>query len=409
MTRPRSTAERDDAARRRIGRAAAIDWTPAEIAERLAVHVVGQDEAVRAASVALYMHLRTRVHRAAKGLTDLAPVRVPPILLIGPTGCGKSQLMRAAARLTGLPAYVADAASLTAEGYVGSSVMEWVRALVNASDGYLPLAEVGLMLVDELDKKAGKASYDRDVSGVDAQASLLRLLDSGTVGVEIVDSINGLGQRVHVPVKVDGMLVWAAGAFSGIEDIVARRLRGRRRMGFGAAGASVEEMSPEQLRRAVLPIDAVEYGLRREIVSRLNRVVVMSDLSADAMRRILCDVPDGPIQTVQGIARQMGFSFEFARTLTDEIVRRATASGLGARALSGLVAQATEAAWMRVPELMRDREKHPWGRTVVMLRRDSVETGWFGVRVEERRRRAEEGGAEEPVMADPGDAGLAVG
>jgi len=182
VTRPRSTAERDDAARRRIEKAAAIDWTPSEIAERLCVHVVGQEEAVRAASVALYQHLRTRVHRAAKGLADLAPVRIAPIMFIGPTGCGKSQLMRAAARLTGLPAYVADAASLTAEGYVGSSVGEWVRALINASDGCLPLAEVGIMLVDELDKKAGKAAYGRDVSGVDAQDSLLRLLDTPGLG-----------------------------------------------------------------------------------------------------------------------------------------------------------------------------------------------------------------------------------
>jgi len=406
MTRTRSTAERDDAARRRIERAAAVDWTPAEIAERLSQHVVGQDEAVRAASVAIYMHLRTRVHRAAKGLMGLPSVRIPPILLIGPTGCGKSQLLRAAACLTGLPAYVADAASLTAEGYVGSSVGEWVRALINMSDGHVPLAEVGLLLVDEVDKKAGRTAYGRDVSGSDAQDALLRLLDSGHVGVDVVENVNGLGQRHQVPVRVDGMLVWTAGAFSGIEEIVARRLRGRRRMGFGAEAEPSGEMSPKDLRRAVTPADLISYGLKVELVGRLSRVIVMSDLSADAMGRVLCDVPDGPIQTVQGIARQMGFRFEFARTLQDEIVRRAMSSGLGARALSGLVARATEAAWMRVPELMRDRERHPWGRTVVTLRRDSLETGWFGVRVEERRRKAV---GDEAIVAEPTDSGLAVG
>jgi len=407
MTRPRSTAERDDAARRRIERAAAIEWTPGEIAERLSVHVVGQEEAVRAASVAIYMHLRTRVHRAARGLTDLAPVRIPPIMFVGPTGVGKSALLRAAARITGIAAYVADAASLTAEGYVGSSVGEWVRALINASDGCLPLAEIGLLLVDEVDKKAGKTGFGRDVSGADAADCLLRLFDSGTVGVDVVENINGIGQRHQVPVRVDGMLVWAAGAFTGIEDIVARRLKGRTKMGFGTAAESSKDLSPEQLRRAVTPADLIAYGLKPELVGRLQRTVVMDDLSTDAMRRILCDVPDGPIQTVQGIARGMGWSFSFPATLQDEIVRRATASGLGARALSGLVAQATEAAWMRVPELMRDREKHPWGRTVVTLRRDSLETRWYGVRVEERRRRKAAG--EEPIVAESGDIELAVG
>jgi len=412
VTRPRSTAERDDAARRRIERAAAIDWTPAEIAERLAVHVVGQDEAVRAASVALYQHVRTRVHRVAKGLTDLAPVRIPPIMFIGPTGCGKSQLMRAAARLTGLPAYVGDASALTAEGWHGANTGDWVRALINEADGHVPLAQVGMLMVDEIDKRAARSVFGgRDISGADAQDSLLRLLDSGHVEVEAIDNVNGLGQRVRVPVRVDSMLVWTAGAFSGgggcdaLLDIVARRLKGRRKLGFGAAEAAAADPSPEDLRRAVTPADLMSYGLKVELVGRL-RVVVMSDLSADAMRRILCDVPDGPIQTVQGIARGMGWSFEFARTLIDEIVRRATASGLGARALSGLVARATEAAWMKVPELMRDREKHPWGRTVVTLRRDSLETGWFGVRVETRRRKA---AGEEPIVADPPDSGLAVG
>jgi len=406
MTRTRSTAERDDAARRRIERAAAIDWTPAEIAERLAVSVVGQEEAVRAASVSIYQHLRTRVHRAARGLMGLPSVRIPPIMFLGPTGSGKTTLLRACGALTGLPSYHASASAMTCDGYVGESVSDWIRALVNASDGYLPLAEIGLLMADELDKRAAKPGYGRDVAGADAQDGLLRLLDGGTVGMEVVDNVNGLGQRVHVPVRVGSMLIWAAGAFTGIEDIVARRLKGRGRMGFGASAEPSRDMSADDLRRRVTPADLIAYGLKSELVGRLSRTVVMDDLSADAMRRILCDVPDGPIQTTQGIARGMGFTFEFSRTLIDEIVRRATASGLGARALSGLVARATEAAWMKVPELMRDRKRHPWGRTVVTLRRDSLETGWYGIRVETRRRKAV---GEEPVMAESPDSGLAVG
>jgi len=414
MSRRMGTDERDGAARRRIERAAAIDWTPAEIAERLSEHVAGQEDAVRTASVALYQHLRTRVHRAARGLTDPAPVRIPPILFIGPTGCGKSQLLRAAARLTGLPAYVGDAASLTAEGWHGANTGDWVRALINEADGHVTLAQVGMLMVDEIDKRAARSVFGgRDISGADAQDSLLRLLDSGHVEVEAVDGVNGLAQRMRVPVRIDSMLVWAAGAFSGaggsdaLLDIVARRLKGRAKIGFGAARVTSRDPSPEDLRPAVQPCDLMSYGLKVELVGRL-RIVVMDDLSADAMRRILCDVPDGPIQTVQGIARGMGWTFSFPATLRDEIVRRAMASGLGARALSGLGARATEAAWMRVPELMRDRERHPWGRTVVTLRRDSLETGWFGVRVEERSRKLAEA-ASDAVAPEPGDAGLAVG
>lgn len=415
MTHPTSREERDDAARQRIERAAALDWTPAEIAAKVSLHVVGQEEAVSAASVALYQHLRTRVHEAARGRTALPPLRIAPILLIGPTGCGKSQLLRAVSRLTGLPAYVGDASALTAEGWHGASTADWVRALVNMSDGFVPLAEVGLLMVDEIDKKAARGTYGRDIGGADAQDSLLRLLDAGHVDVEALDSVNGVGQRVRVPIRVDSMLVWASGAFSGgggcnaLLDIVARRLRGRGRIGFGASAEPSRYPSRDELRRAVTPADLIAYGMKPELVGRLQRVVVMSELSADAMRSILCDVPDGPIRTAQDIALRLGFRFEFARTLVDEIVRRAAASGLGARALGGLVAAATEAAWMRVPELMRDRRRYPRWSTVVMLRRDSLETGWFGVRVDEWRRRAATHGDGEPQPADHVDSGPAVG
>jgi len=334
--------------------------------------------------VAIYMHLRSRVHRVVRKLDGLPAVRIPPLLFVGPTGCGKSALLRAAARLTGLPAYVADAASLTAEGYIGSSVSEWIRALVNLSGGYLPLAQLGMLMVDELDKKAAKPGYGRDVGGSDAQDSLLRLLDAGHVGVDVVDHSGGVGQRMQVPVRVDSMLIWAAGAFSGIEDLVARRLHRRRRMGFGAGAGAADDASPEELRRRVGPADVISYGLKPELVARVARLVVMDDLSADAMRRILCDVPDGPLKSLQCVAGPLGLRFHLPRTLIDEIVRRAMSSGLGARALSGLVARATEAAWMQVPDRMRDRRRYPWGRTVVALRRDSVDTGRFALRVEDR-------------------------
>jgi ATP-dependent Clp protease ATP-binding subunit ClpX len=398
---------------RRLKHADNLNLTPADISQQLGKWVIGQDEAVRAVSVALYQHLVTRVRRVARGMMTMFPVRIPPILLMGPTGCGKSQLLRAAARITGLPAYLADASSLTAEGYVGSSVSEWIRALISMSEGYLPLAECGLLLVDECDKKASKASYFRDVAGSDAQDGLLRLLDSGHIGVEVIDNVNGLGQRKHLPVRVDHMLVWAAGAFSGnggsIEEIVARRIHTRRRLGFGATGATADGMSPAELRRRVIPSDLITYGLKPELVARLQRIVVMSDLSADAMRTILCDVPDGPVPMVQGIARSLGFRFEFANTLVDEIVRRATASGLGARALSGLVAKATEAAWMGIPERLKDKKAHPWGKTVVTLRRDSLDSGWFGMRVEERKGKAAPSPAAGAVVVESGESNAAVG
>lgn len=380
--KPQSAAEeREQKAEERLTRAAKLNLTPTQIADRLRQSVVGQDEAVRVVATYLATHLATNVSRAASGMPCLGNVpRLPNLLLVGPTGCGKSALLRACTSLTGLPAAVADATQLTETGWVGETAGDWLKGLLAQANGSTTLCEQGLLMIDECDKRVAVPGPHRDISGAGAQDALLRLLDHAVVNIEIQE---GPGSRRYIPIRTQSMLIMLAGAFVSCEDHVARRLRGKGRLGFSSATDPTSGLSAEELRARLTAADLISMGLKPEIVGRIGRVVMMNDLDRASMRQILAEVHGGPVRTLNAIADRMGFRLEFPPRLLDAIVDRALASGLGARALHTFTAKAAERALHEVPDLIRKVGRTvPWGCTVVELRSDSLDNGYWRARHE---------------------------
>lgn len=373
-------------AENRLREACSLDLTPPQISERIKRYCIGQDATVDTLAVSVYQHL-IRCRRHTGGWAPFGRRwHIPPTLLMGPSGCGKSTLIRAIGRTTRLPVYVADATRLTEEGYVGESASDWLRGLLNAADGHVPSAEHGILLIDELDKRrawGGRSrSTNRDVTGSGAQEGLLALISgSGHTMVEVGSKGEDGPYRMRIPVRTDHLFIIAAGAFEGIDEIIRTRLSGPRRIGFGAPAASPHEEPATDLLTRVIPEDLIAYGLNRQLVARFEKCLVMQELSTEALRGILCDAADGPIQTQNALAQELRFEFEFSEPLIDLIVAEAACSGLGARALWGLAHTATQRAWYEVPGRLRNEDVQLRNQVIVQLRIDSLTDGYYAMRI----------------------------
>jgi ATP-dependent Clp protease ATP-binding subunit ClpX len=381
--RPAAGDEKQRAAEGRLLKAAKLDLTPRELVGRMAGYVAGQDDALRTLSVVAVQHLTARVRRLASTLPPVQPTRIQPLLLVGSPGTGKTTALRALGRLLGLPHHIADASRLTAEGWQGLGLADVLQPLMTQADDFAPLAVGGILCLDEIDKKKRSdmlAYGGRDISGGDAQDVLLRLLDGGVVQYDVYGGANGSVRSTRA-FTCEHLLILAAGAFDGIEEVVLSRIRGKKRIGFGAGDdRGPDELSASELRRLITHEDVRTYGLKREICSRFGRIVIFNDLDRRAMRRILVETPEGAIQAVQALARPQGFRFEFPPALIETILDRC---GGDARGLSRLVSQATEAAFYSVPDRIRAMGRRAtFGEVVVGLRSDSLHSGYHTVRLD---------------------------
>ena len=320
---------------------------PREICDFLDSWVIGQERAKRALSVAVYNHYKRVRSREAGNEEDMLGTK-SNILLLGPTGTGKTHLARSLARLLQVPFAIVDATALTEAGYVGEDVENILLRLIQEADGDIKKAERGIIYVDEIDKigrKSENASITRDVSGEGVQQALLKIIE-GTVA-----SVPPQGGRKHphqqfLEIDTSGILFIAAGAFSGIEDIVKARL-GQRSTGFGSELKSKAEMG--DLYEAVTPEDLHKFGMFPEFIGRLPVLTSTKDLSEADLVRVLTEPNNALVRQYQHLFELDGIDLEFTEEALLSIAARANTRRTGARGLSSIIEQTLSELMFELP------------------------------------------------------------
>ncbi len=325
--------------------------SPKEIKQVLDDYVIGQEEAKKILSVAVYNHYKRISHEESiKNKDDDVEIQKSNILLLGPTGCGKTLLASTLARILNVPFAIADATTLTEAGYVGEDVENILLKLIQAADGDVAKAERGIIYIDEIDKitrKSENPSITRDVSGEGVQQALLKIVE-GTIA-----SVPPQGGRKHphqelIQINTNNILFICGGAFEGLENIIKERT-GKKSIGFGTNIQSTKEVSRYKVFEELLPQDLLKFGLIPEFIGRLPIVATLKELDKDALKQILVEPKNSLVKQYKKLFEIDDVELVFKDEAIEEIVNKAQERKTGARGLRSIIEEIMTDIMFEIP------------------------------------------------------------